>query len=181
ELGRLPENYRAPLVLCYLEEKTLEEAARQLGWSRGAVKGRLERGRERLRSRLARRGLALSAGLIAAGLAGNAASAKVPALLANATLEAAVLLTAGQRTAAAVTSTAVATLIEGATQTMFSSKRQVLPLVFPAVFGAVAGLGLLSHRALATRTSDADQPEPPRLAAGEQAPPAGPAKADDKE
>jgi RNA polymerase sigma factor (sigma-70 family) len=181
ELGRLPEYYRAPLVLCYLEEKTLEEAARLLGWSRGAVKGRLERGRERLRSRLARRGLALSAGLTVAGLAGSSASAKVPALLANATLEAAVLLTAGHRTAAAVTSTAVATLIEGATQTMFSSKRQVLTLVVLAVFGAVAGLGLLTHRALATRPPDAAQAEPPLLASGEQAPQAEPPRADDKE
>jgi RNA polymerase sigma factor (sigma-70 family) len=181
ELGRLPENYRAPLVLCYLEEKTLEEAARLLGWSRGAVKGRLERGRERLRSRLARRGLTLSAGLMAAGLAGNSASAKVPVLLANATLVAALVLAAGDRTAATVTSTAVATLIEGASQTMFSSKRNLVTLLMLAVVGGVAGLGLLTHRALATRPPDVAQVESLQLAAGDGEPQAGPTQAEDKE
>src|SRR5215472_5746075 len=59
ELEGLPEQYRAPLVLCGLEEKSLEEAARLLGWTKGAVKGRLQRGRQLLRARLGRRGLGL--------------------------------------------------------------------------------------------------------------------------
>src|SRR5262249_35622519 len=41
ELGRLPEHYRAPLLLCYLEGKTQEEATRQLGWTAAAMRGRL--------------------------------------------------------------------------------------------------------------------------------------------
>src|SRR5207244_5341753 len=60
ELGRLPESYRAPLVLCYLEGKTQDEAARLLGWTLGAFRGRLERGRARLRDRLTRRGVGLA-------------------------------------------------------------------------------------------------------------------------
>jgi protocatechuate 3,4-dioxygenase beta subunit len=56
ELGRLPERYRAALVLCYLEGHTCESAARRLGWPVGTVKSRLARGRERLRGRLIRRG-----------------------------------------------------------------------------------------------------------------------------
>ena len=62
EVERLPDKFRLPILLCHLQGKTREEAAQQLGWSPGAVKGMLERGRELLRSRLARRGLALSAG-----------------------------------------------------------------------------------------------------------------------
>src|SRR5262249_2418448 len=46
ELARLPDSYRAPLVLCYFDGLTQEEAARQLGWSRRTVKHRLERGRD---------------------------------------------------------------------------------------------------------------------------------------
>src|SRR5262249_8005060 len=60
EMARLPEKYRAPLVLCYLEGTTRDEAAQQLGWSLGTLKRRLEQGREMLRGRLARRGLTLS-------------------------------------------------------------------------------------------------------------------------
>ncbi|MGO9463028.1 MAG: sigma-70 family RNA polymerase sigma factor [Isosphaeraceae bacterium] len=58
ELGRLPERYRAAIVLCYLEGHTCEAAAHRLGWPVGTVKSRLARGRQRLRGRLLRRGLA---------------------------------------------------------------------------------------------------------------------------
>jgi RNA polymerase sigma factor (sigma-70 family) len=61
ELQSLPENYRAPLILRCLEGLSQEEAAGRLGCSAGAVKGRLERGRNQLRLRLAKRGLMLPA------------------------------------------------------------------------------------------------------------------------
>src|SRR5262245_43794279 len=63
ELQRLPPVNRLPLILCCLEGHSLEETARQLGWTTGSVKGRLERGRQRLHERLLRRGLTLSAAL----------------------------------------------------------------------------------------------------------------------
>src|SRR5262249_31028688 len=61
EIGRLPEKYRVPVLLCYLEGRTVDEAAEQLGWPRGTVATRLTRARERLRGRLVHRGVALSA------------------------------------------------------------------------------------------------------------------------
>src|SRR5205814_6106774 len=69
EVGRLPEVYRLPVVLCCLEGLSLEEAARRLGWTPGSLKGRLERGRARLQARLARRGLAPAVALAAVGAA----------------------------------------------------------------------------------------------------------------
>jgi RNA polymerase sigma factor (sigma-70 family) len=65
ELNRLPGKYRLAVVLCYLQGLTVEQASRQLGCPRGTILSRLARARERLRSRLTRRGLALSAGLLA--------------------------------------------------------------------------------------------------------------------
>lgn len=58
ELGQLPEKYRAPVILCYLEGKTNEQAARELGWPTGSMSRRLERARQLLRERLTRRGVA---------------------------------------------------------------------------------------------------------------------------
>src|SRR3954469_15663218 len=66
ELDRLPPRYRLPLLLCYLEGKTRDEAAAELGSTADAVRGRVNRGRERLRKRLDRRGVTLSAALLAA-------------------------------------------------------------------------------------------------------------------
>jgi len=76
ELNRLPKRHRAPLVLCYLEGKTHEEAADELGCPIGSMSWRLGRAREALRRRLVRRGLTLSVGLVfLLGCAGRAAAA----------------------------------------------------------------------------------------------------------
>src|SRR5262245_22473753 len=93
ELSRLPQKYREPLVLCYLEGAARDEAAQRLGCPLGTLKGRLERGKERLRAALARRGLSLPAALAATLLGRGAADGAVPTPLARATLRAAALTT----------------------------------------------------------------------------------------
>ena len=69
EITRLPAKYRAPIVLCYLEGMTHDQAASELGWPVGTVRGRLARARDMLRTRLTRRGLTLVAGLGRRGVA----------------------------------------------------------------------------------------------------------------
>jgi RNA polymerase sigma-70 factor (ECF subfamily) len=68
-LHELPEKYRAPIVLCYFEGKTNEEAARQLGWPSGSMSRRLEHARSLLRRSLASSGVLMTIGLVAAAAA----------------------------------------------------------------------------------------------------------------
>jgi RNA polymerase sigma factor (sigma-70 family) len=76
EIDRLPERYRRPVILCLLEGMTQENAAARLGWTAGSVRGRLARGKARLRDRLTRRGIALTAVLAALAEPGSAAGAR---------------------------------------------------------------------------------------------------------
>src|SRR5262249_1221819 len=84
EGDRLPERFRVPLVLCCFGGFSRDEAAAQVGWSAGMVKGRLERGRQALKARLTRRGIALSAGALL--FAGSEAAGAVPEALLQFTL-----------------------------------------------------------------------------------------------
>ena len=103
EIGRLPERYRVPVVLCLLEGLTHEQAARHLGWPVGTVKSRLANGRERLRSRLIRRGLTPGATLAAPGT-----RAAIPASLVEATARASVRFVSGRSAAGVVPAAAAA-------------------------------------------------------------------------
>src|SRR5262245_22318915 len=146
ELQRLPENHRQPLLLCYFQGLTQEEAARQLGWPRGTLKRRLERGRELLKVRLIRRGLSLGAALIAATAADPALAVPLPPTLGVATSEAAVSFAARKTAPAAGVSAHVMTLAEGVLRTMFAT-RVILLSALVLVFGLGAIGALVCARA----------------------------------
>ncbi|WP_165226643.1 sigma-70 family RNA polymerase sigma factor [Aquisphaera insulae] len=75
-LGRLPDKYREPIVLCYLEGMTNDEAARRLGWPSGSMSRRLERARALLRRQLVQSGVTASLALfLAAAIAWQAGPA----------------------------------------------------------------------------------------------------------
>jgi RNA polymerase sigma factor (sigma-70 family) len=124
ELQRLPAKYRAPLILCYLEGKTRDEAAEELGWSPGSVKGRLERGREMLRQRLCRRGLTLPAALCAGFLLDHTAFASVPPALAHAAVAAGVQFATVPVSCVAVSSS-ILHLAQGVLHTMLIAKLKI--------------------------------------------------------
>jgi hypothetical protein len=160
ELAKLSEKYRAPLVLCYLEGATRDEAAQQLGWSLGTLKRRLEQGRELLRERLARRGLTLSAALAAGLLAQNAGQGAVPAPLVDTTVRAALLFAAGKGAAAEMVSAGALALLQGVTRAMFWTKFKLATVLLLAVGLCTVSAGLLTHQAAAK------QAETPQLPAG---------------
>jgi RNA polymerase sigma factor (sigma-70 family) len=135
ELAALPEHLREPLVLCYLEGLTQDEAARRLGCTAATLKGRLQRGRERLRVRLERRGLSLAAAMTAA-LSGQTLAAPVSAVLAETTAQAAV-----QFSIRAATTSTAALLAGSVMQQMASVKLKVLAAVL-LVVGVVAAGGV---------------------------------------
>jgi RNA polymerase sigma factor (sigma-70 family) len=93
EINRLPEKYRTPLVLCYLEGKTNEEAAKVIGCPLGSMSWRLSRGRDMLHKRLRARHLAFPAALFVPLLTDAAASAAVPLALVDTTVRTAMVAT----------------------------------------------------------------------------------------
>src|SRR5207248_635862 len=109
ELERLPKKYRLPLVLCYLQEKTQEQAAKELGWPLGSMSWYLARGRELLRKRLQRRGWTVASPALLAMMV-TSSSDLLPAPLVEATLRAALLMTSGKVAVGGALSAPVAAL-----------------------------------------------------------------------
>jgi RNA polymerase sigma factor (sigma-70 family) len=159
ELDRLPDRFRLPLLACYLNGQSRDEAAAQLGCSTSTLKGRLETGRKRLRARLVRRGIELSAGLLAV-LAEQARGECVSRRLLD--------LAVQQITQPALVTDSVAALAQVAlTATALPLKRIGIAAVL-AVAGIGIGVGWSGARAVRPQ-----QAEPPKVE--QRQPPQAPA------
>jgi RNA polymerase sigma factor (sigma-70 family) len=148
ELNRLPERFRTPLVLCYLEGKSTQDAARELGCPKGTVLSRLARGRDRLRRRLVRRGLVLTGAALAVSPTGLASADEVPAHLLSGTVRGGTgFHSPGQ--------TGPCTLADEVLQAI--SRQRLLRLVVSglAILGAVVA-GAATYRALPARATAVD-------------------------
>ena len=142
ELSRLPDNYRAVIVLCDLEGKTRKEAARQLGLPEGTVGSRLARARTLLAKRLTDRGVTLTSGSLAAVLAQHAVSSAAPDSVMSSTLHAAIVFAAGRASAGAISPT-VAALAGGVLRSMLISKLK--PVVALVLVFILAGATVFAH------------------------------------
>jgi RNA polymerase sigma factor (sigma-70 family) len=134
EINRLPAREQLPVILCYLEGKTNDEAAHLLGWPRGTIATRLARARQRLRGRLTRRGLTWSEGVLAA----VGSPAAPPTAQAGATLQAALLMASARPVALGAISATIVSLTEGVLRTMFLTKLKMVAAVVVAV-GLLSG------------------------------------------
>jgi hypothetical protein len=150
ELGRLPDRFRLPVLLCHLEGLSYEQAASRLGCPVRTIQSRLARAREKLRARLIRRGVGPdpSAFSLASAFRPDASGTAAPfsEVWKQATIAAAVRYAAGE-TAAALVSGPVATLAEGATRAMIvqQAMRWTTALLLVGVIATGAGMGLLAQ------------------------------------
>jgi len=173
-IARLPKLYRLPVVFCYLEGMTQEQAARRLRCPLGTVESRLHRARERLRTSLTRRGLAPTA-RFAAALTAATGRADVPPALAAETVSATARLAAGGVLAEVISATA-ATIFRQTMRSMLMAKGWQVGLVLVTIGLSAAGAGVLAGAGDEKPTGRAAASEAPRVESKTQ--PAQPSLAD---
>lgn len=152
ELGRLPENYRLPIVLCYLEGQTNAKAASLLGCSESTIRGRLSRARDLLRFRLERRGLAVSV-VVLGTLLEQQSLAAVPPGVAATTVEGVHAFAAGIPTTLA--SASAAALAKGVLNDMAIRKLKWAAAITAIALTSGIGTGIGVARTVAPTSPDA--------------------------
>ncbi len=144
EIDRLPDSFRAAVVLCYFEGLSPDEAAQRLRWPAGTLRSRLVRAREKLRRGLALRGVALPAAALAAALAPRSAAASVSPRLCDATARAATAYAARHAASGVLTGSAAAMARE-VLRSLLLQKLKATSLCLLLLATLVTGAGLLSH------------------------------------
>jgi RNA polymerase sigma factor (sigma-70 family) len=145
EIGRLPAKFRSAVVLCELEGFGHDEAARQLGCAVGTVKSRLSRAREKLRSRLIRRGVAPTAWALYA----ESTTAAVPAELMETTAKSAI------GSAGGMISPSVTLLIQGVLRAMFLKKLSMVAIAVVVSLVLATSAGVWARQAATPPAADA--------------------------
>ncbi len=144
ELGRLPAALRLPVVLCYFEGVTIEEAARRLRWPHGTVRSRLARARDKLRNGLERRGVALPTVALAAMLAPRPASASLSCQLCDMTASVATQFAAGQAAGSSAFATALGREV---LKSMLLARLKLLVIGFLFFVAVGSGAGFVGQAA----------------------------------
>ena len=166
EIEGLPSVFRLPIVLCYFEGLSLDDAAHRLCCPEGTLRSRLARARDKLRRGLTRRGAFLSASALAAVLDSTAARAAVSSSLCETTTKAAINFAAGQAAGSFATGLARKVL-----QSMLAKKIALAALAILVVGAVATGAGVVVHL-LAPQTAKSQpqdhqtgKPEPGDVAA----------------
>jgi RNA polymerase sigma factor (sigma-70 family) len=171
ELDRIPERYRAVLVLCCLKGLTQHQAAQQLGWPVGTVQSRLARGRQRLRARLARRGLDPSAAVMLLPLSSGATRVALPPALAYSTVRIALSIGAARALEIGVVPIAVMRLAKGVVGAMLLNKVLTMGVAALLVAGLIAsGAAVYAYQSTPVPHSEPAKIDPIPRAVGDAKP-----------
>ncbi len=160
-VARLPDKYRVPFVLCYLQGKSIREIALLMNLPRGTVASRLARARAKLRARLLRNGVSLSVASLALGLSESQASALVTPSLIQGTIQASKLLATGVGTAA-VLSQSTMTLMRGTIPMSIFANLKSLTGILAALAVGVLLLGYCSMTLFGAAPGAKSQKQPPQ-------------------
>ncbi len=147
ELNRLPEKYRAPLILCYLRGRTHDQAAEELRCPVGTVRSRLARGRDLLKRRLTRRGFAPTAAILGTGsrLPARLLVEAVPPSLVSATVKAAFGFGSAQTIQAGAVAASALALTQGVLTTMKLAQLKWIGLAVLATCLSAGGVVAVSY------------------------------------
>jgi RNA polymerase sigma factor (sigma-70 family) len=161
ELNKMPAKYRSPLVLCFLEGKSNEEAAEILNWPAGSMSRRVAKAKELLRERLTGRGLVLTTTVLFTLLSEKSRAATLPSALLNSTTKAATLFAANQA-ASGIISAKVTALTEATMKAMFQEKLKFAAITILIFVTASLVTGVMARQVMNSKPATKNQQAEPQ-------------------